>query len=127
MTFGRTLTAFAIAAAFAFGAMSNTASADEKHKNLKVVKDTGKELDVSMKAFSKGLGVKCNACHVKGEFDSDKVEAKGSGRTFLTAAVGEKDQAKRDAALTELLKALKLEKAKDPKAVWAGVDTFKKK
>src|SRR5688572_19796308 len=105
MTFGRTLTAFAIAAAFAFGAMSNTASADEKHKNLKVVKDTGKELDVSMKAFSKGLGVKCNACHVKGEFDSDKVPEKESARKFLGAVVGEKDAAKRSEALKALLEA----------------------
>src|SRR5688572_30631817 len=119
----------ALLGAFAIIALMQVAPAmADDFKNLKVLSGADKKaVESGMKSFSKGLGVKCNACHVKGEFDSDKVEAKGSGRTFLTAAVGEKDQAKRDAALSELLKALKLEKAKDPKAVWAGVDTFKKK
>ena len=119
----------ALLGAFAFVALMqvSTAMADD-FKNLKVLSGADKKaLENGMKSFSKGLGVKCNACHVKGEFDSDKIEAKGAARTFLTGTVGEKDQAKRDAALMELLKAMKVDKAKDAKAVWAGVDTFKKK
>lgn len=100
---------------------------DEKAKNLKVVKDTGKKLQKGMKEFTKGLGVKCNACHVKGKFDSDEIKAKLAGREFFKTTVGDKDAAKRDAALKELLKALKLEAAKDNTKVWAGVDMFEKK
>jgi hypothetical protein len=108
-------------------AVSN-AEAHEEFKNLKVLDGADKKgLEAGMKTLSKGLGVKCNACHVKGEFDSDKIEAKVAARKFLTSTVGEKDTAKRDAALAELLGAMKMEKAKDAKSVWAGVDGFKKK
>ena len=120
----------ALFGAAALGALLyvSSASAHEDFKNLKVLNGADKKaLEKGMKTMTKGLGVKCDACHVKGEFDSDKVEAKLVARNFFTATVGEKDQAKRDAALAEVLKALKVEKAKDPKAVWAGVDTFKKK
>jgi hypothetical protein len=108
----------------------STVEAHEKEdfKNLKILDGANKKgLEAGMKSLSKGLGVKCNACHVKGEFDSDKIEAKSAARKFLNTTVGEKDGAKRDAALAELLSALKMDKPKDAKAVWAGVDGFKKK
>jgi hypothetical protein len=108
----------------------STASADEPKdfKNLKILDGTDKKaFDKGMKTFSKGLGVKCNACHVKGEFDNDQIATKGEARRFFNMSVGEKDTAKRESALAELLKALKVEKAKDPKSVWAAVDGFKKK
>jgi cytochrome c peroxidase len=98
---------------------------DEKPKNLKVI--TEKELKGGMKLFNKGLGVKCEACHVKGEFDSDKKAEKEAGRTFLAAVVGEKDQAKRDSALKTLLESMKMKEAKNPADIWKGVDMFQKK
>ena len=110
--------------------VSLTASADEpaEFKNLKILDGADKKaVEKGMKSLSKGLGVKCNACHVKGEFDSDKVEAKGAARAFFNQTIGQKDAAKRDAALASLLKSLKMTAAKDAKTVWAGVDTFKKK
>ena len=108
----------------------STASADEPKdfKNLKILNGSDKKaFDKGMKTFSKGLGVKCNACHVKGEFENDKIETKGEARKFFNLSVGEKDAAKRESALADLLKALKVEKAKDPKTVWVAVDGFKKK
>lgn len=102
-------------------------AADEPPKNLKVLEFNGKDFKTGMKSMTKGLGVKCNACHVKGKFDSDEIKAKEAGRDFLKATLGEKDSAKRDAALKTLLTALKLETAKDAAGVWAGVDMFKKK
>src|SRR5713226_5974911 len=86
---------------------------DSKPKNLKVLQDTGKSFPNGMKSFSKGIGVKCDACHVKGEFDSDKVAAKEDARKFFTAVVGEKDKAKRDTALKALLTSMKIERAKN--------------
>jgi hypothetical protein len=123
---GKTLSAMAIASALMFG-LQGAAFADEKAKNLKVLEDTGKDLGKGMKAFSKALGVECKACHVKGEFDSDKVAEKETARKFLAASVGEKDQAKKDAALKDLLDALKLKEAKNPAGVWEAVGMFKKK
>jgi hypothetical protein len=128
MTLGKTLSVFAVAAVLALGAMG-TASAhegeDEKPKNLKVLSEKG--LKPGMKLFNKGLGVKCEACHVKGEFDSDKKAEKETARTFLTAVVGEKDAAKRSAALKTLLDAMKIKEPKSADDLWKGVDSFSKK
>jgi hypothetical protein len=128
MTLGRTLRVLTVAAALAFGVAGSAIAhegEDEKPKNLKVITETG--LKGGMKLFNKGLGVKCEACHVKGEFDSDKKAEKEAGRTFLTAVVGEKDAAKRSAALKTLLEALKLKEAKNADDVWKGIDMFQKK
>jgi hypothetical protein len=107
-------------------AVSTAARADEKHVNLKVIKDAGKNLDKGMKLISKGLGVKCTACHVQGKFESDEVKQKDAARTFLTATVGESDQGKKDAALAALVKALGEASAKDAAKVWEGVAMFEK-
>ena len=115
-----------LAAAMTIAAVGNASAGDEKHKNLKVLKDTGKDLESAMKLFSKGLGVKCNACHVKGEFDSDKVAEKEVARKFLAAVVGEKDAAKRNEALKPLLDALKLKEPKSADDLWKGVDGLQK-
>ncbi len=120
----------ALIGALAFLALLQVSSAraSEEFKNLKVLSGADKKaVEKGMKSMSKGLGVKCTACHEKGKYESDKLENKAAGRTFLTSVVGEKEPTKRDAALATLLKALKLEKAKDPKAVWAGIDLLKKK
>ncbi len=98
-----------------------------KYKNLKVLKDNGKAVQKGMKHLTKGLGVKCNACHVKGKFAEDSVAAKGATRTFFSATVGNKDAKARGEALKALLKALKLEKAKKEEKVWKGVDLLEKK
>ncbi len=107
--------------------LSTSASAHEKFKNLKVLKDNGKDLEKGMKNLTKGLGVKCKACHVKGEFESDKLPTKEATRTFLKAVVGEADQGKKDAALAKLLKEMKVEKLKKADKFWKGVAKFQKK
>lgn len=122
-----TLAAALVGGVLTFGAATVRADADdEKPKNLKVLKDPGKSLGKGMKELSKGLGVKCEACHVKGKFDSDDVAAKLEARKFLAATVGEADKEKRAAALKALLPSLKLDKAADEAKVWAGVDMWKK-
>ena len=122
------LTASMLAGALALGFASQArAEEDEKPKNLKVLADNGKALEAGMKSISKGLGVKCNACHEKGKFDADTVPAKEEARKFFTAAIGEKDQAKRDGALKALANAMKLKEAKDAAELWKGVDQLKKK
>lgn len=97
-------------------------------KNLKVLAKDMKEKDLEggMKALNKGLGTKCEACHVKGKPAEDGNAGKEAGREFFKAVVGEKDEAKRKAALDTLLKELKLEKAKNEKLVWEGIDKFRK-
>lgn len=107
-------------------ALTGEAQAGEP-KNLKVLKFNGKPFKKGMKSFTKGLGVKCKACHIKGKFDSDDMKTKIAGREFLKLTVGEKDQGKRDAALKTLLSALKLDAAKKTGKVWAGIDLFEKK
>jgi len=98
------------------------------HKNLKVLADVDhKQFDAGMKAFNGGLGVKCVACHVKGEFEKDDKPAKLAAREFMTAAIGESDQAKKSEALEKLLGALKREKAEDEAKVWQAVAGWKKK
>ncbi|MBI4814860.1 MAG: hypothetical protein HY791_01300 [Deltaproteobacteria bacterium] len=114
-------------AAMAF-TLSSTAHADEELKNLKVIQvENEKALDKIMQGMSKGLGVKCVACHVKGKWDKDDVAAKDDGRKFFEATVGVADQAKRDAALAALLPVLKLQKAKNAAGIWAAVDKLKRK
>jgi hypothetical protein len=128
MNKGTTLLAsLALAGAFATSATLARAEKEEPPKNLKVLsKDLGKDLGNGMKAFSKGLGVECKACHVKGKLDLDDVAAKDISRKFLADVVGEKDAAKRAEALKPVLESLKLAKAKDEKKLWEGIDLFKK-
>lgn len=121
------LLALVAAAAIGSAAAAADARADDAPKNLKVLaKDQGKTLGNGMKALSKGLGVECKACHVKGKFDSDEIPAKEAARTFFGATVGQPDKARREEALKTLLAAMKIEKAKDEKKVWEGVDLLKK-
>jgi len=120
-----------ISVPYLFGAatsISLPALAHQEPKNLKVIaKDTKeKDLEKAMKDITKGLGVKCEACHVKGKFDSDDVKAKVGSRNFFTATIGNKDEAARKTALTELLAALELKSAKDEAQIWKGVDALKK-
>ncbi|MBK8013450.1 MAG: hypothetical protein IPK13_19105 [Deltaproteobacteria bacterium] len=119
---------FAIAlTAFVAAPLATAKAGDHAAKNLKVLLDNGETLEKGMKTLSKGLGVKCNACHVKGDFASEKVPAKEHGRTFLKAVLETTDKPKREAALTELLKAMKLKQAKKPALVWSAFDSLKKK
>jgi hypothetical protein len=98
------------------------------HQNLKVLADLPhKQFDTSMKAFSKGLGVKCTACHVEGAYEKDDLPTKQAAREFMTAVIGESDQAKRGEALKKLLGALKIETVKDEAKVWQAVSGWKKK
>lgn len=108
-------------------ALPGAAHADGPPKNLKVLKANGKKFKAGMKSLTKGLGVKCKACHIKGKFDSDEMKEKIAGREFLEATVGKKDKAAREAALKTLLGVMKIDKAKDAKKIWAGVDMFERK
>ena len=105
---------------------ADDAEARKPYKNLKVLKDNGKTLEKGMKNITKGLGVKCKACHVKGEFESDKHETKVKARDFFRAVVGEKDAAKRKAALADLQKLLKLDKVRKEERIWKGVEMLEK-
>lgn len=114
------LTATCVTAAFSGAALA------KEPKNLKVLKATP-ALEKGMKELSKGLGVKCEACHVKGKYDSDDAPAKDGARQFLQSAVGEKDAARRSAALEKLLQTLDLKEAKRTESVWQAVDRLEKK
>jgi hypothetical protein len=120
-----------VAIAMLFGVVATDARAhggSHGHKNLKVLAEIEhKAFDRSMKSFAKGLGVKCEVCHVKGKFEQDDVPAKLEARKFMDAVIGETDPAKRKAALDALLSALKSTAPKDEKAVWEAVSTWKKK
>jgi hypothetical protein len=102
--------------------VSAVASASEL-KNLKVLRDDKAKVEKGMKLLSKGLGVKCEACHVKGKFDSDDVQAKHAARTFLETTVSKAD-ADRSEALKGLLGALQLAKPKAENQVWEGIGEF---
>jgi hypothetical protein len=120
-------TLLALTASLALGAASS-AHAHEKPENLKVLnKDmTEKDLEGGMKLWNKGLGTKCEACHVKGKMAKDDVKEKDLSREFLKKVVGNPDAAERKAALAELLKALKIETPKDEAKIWEGMAKFKK-
>ena len=107
--------------------MAPTAFAHEEYKNLKLLADNGETLEKGMKQFSKGLGVKCNACHVKGKFDSDEKASKEKARTFFKTVLGTKDKAARDTALATLLKDLGQKKASKPDRLWKGIEMLKLK
>lgn len=89
-------------AIFMFMAMSfTTQQAQVRYKNLKVLskKTTKAELDSVMKAFTLSLGVKCGACHVRGndaqknwDFPSDSNEHKNIARGMMrmTAKINKK-------------------------------------
>lgn len=102
------------------------ASAGDEPKNLKVLKPSA-QLEKGMKELSKGLGVKCEACHVKGKYDSDDAPKKLDARAFLEETVGVKDGAKRDAALAKLVKSLEIDAPKRADSVWQAVDRMEKK
>jgi hypothetical protein len=97
-------------------------------KNLRVISvESRSDLDAGMKALTKGLGVKCTACHVDDEPERDDKTAKLEARSFLVAVVGSSNRSEKDAALAELVKKLGLQKARDPEAIWAGIAKWKKK
>ena len=83
------------------GLLASEAEAKKPYENLKVLADNGKTLEKGMKSLTKGLGVKCKACHVKGKFESDDMETKVKARDFFTKTVGTKDPAARKAALDQ--------------------------
>lgn len=117
----------ALAGALLLAGISSSAWADEEHENMKILEHTGPRLKKSMKDFSKGVGVKCTACHVKKDFESEEKALKDKSRPFFEAVVGESDAAKREAALSQLLKLLELETPRDEAKLWKGIDAMKKK
>jgi hypothetical protein len=57
-------------------------------KNLKVLKvTTGPEVIQIMRAFTAGLGVKCDFCHVQGNFASDDNPKKEAARHMISMAM----------------------------------------
>lgn len=98
----------------------------EKHTNLKIVPDAGKAIGRGMKRLSKGLGVKCTKCHIKGKLDSDDLAAKISTRRFLQTVWNETDEQKRAEALDALLASLEVGEARHVSEIWAAIATWKK-
>ena len=122
-----TITLLACAILITFTILPATpATAGKKLVNLKVLSPSlGKKVGKGMKHLTKGLGVKCIACHVKGKMEKEDVPAKGYSRTFLKTVIEHPEQ--RKAALETLLKDMKLEKAKDEARIWKAFDSWKKK
>ncbi len=116
----------ALAAALTFQISAPSAEAKEP-KNLKVLdKSLGKKIGKGMKQLTKGLGVKCTACHIKGKLDLDDKAEKGASRDFLkVTVVGPCEPGMKEKALKDLLKAMKLDAAKDEKKIWAAIDMWK--
>lgn len=115
--------AFIAGLGFALSSAPNDASA-KKNKNLKVLnKDLGKKVGKGMKDLTKGLGVKCVSCHVKGKMAEDGVPNKEHTRKFISAVL--KNPGAKEAALAQLLKDMKLDKAKKPEKVWKAFETWK--
>ena len=96
----------------------------KKYKNLTVLNnDLGKKVGKGMKQLTKGLGVKCITCHVKGKMAAEGVPNKDYTREFIKAVL--KNPAEKEAALAKLLKEMKLEKAKKPEKVWKAFEYWK--
>jgi Photosynthetic reaction centre cytochrome C subunit len=55
-------------------------------KNLKVLKVPPSELMPLMRSFTVALGVKCDNCHVQGNFAADDKPAKETARMMITMA-----------------------------------------
>lgn len=55
-------------------------------KNLKVLKIPPSELIPIMRSFTVALGVKCDACHVQGNFASDEKPMKNTARMMIVMA-----------------------------------------
>jgi len=67
------------------------AGGDDKPKNLKALPktwSTDKVTDYMKKQVSRGLGVKCEACHVKGDFASDTNKKKLAARKMIALTDG---------------------------------------
>jgi hypothetical protein len=111
---------------FARGDATITFDLSTAHRNLRVLADTGRVLENGMKSLAKGLGVKCDACHVKGIWEDDSRQGKVEARAFLSATIGERRNEKRELALSGLLTALKLREPKSEAQVWRAVDAFTK-
>lgn len=97
----------------------------KKHKNLKVLADSKKALGDGMKLLSKGLGVKCTACHVKGKLARDAKPAKIAARNFLGAVLEADAPAVRAEALKTLLQTMSLKAAKDERKIWSAIEVFR--
>ncbi len=93
----KTILVTGLLAAFILIAMAFTAPAppEVRYKNLKVLskKTTKAELDSVMKSFTLSLGVKCGACHVRGndaqknwDFANDSLENKNIARGMMRMA-----------------------------------------
>lgn len=56
-------------------------------KNLKILTgESPDQLRTTMRAFATALGVRCNFCHVQGDFASDQNPNKNMARMMLTMA-----------------------------------------
>jgi len=55
-------------------------------KNLKVLKIPTSELIPTMRSYTVALGVKCDACHVQGDFANDEKHMKQVARMMIVMA-----------------------------------------
>jgi len=66
---------------------SDTRSAEEAFKNIQVLKGVpANRMKAVMNTWKNSLGVECTFCHVKGEWDTDKIEEKGYAREMFKMA-----------------------------------------
>ena len=97
------------------------------HKNLKVLQGVDhKTLDKGMRDFTKGLGVKCTACHVKGKYDRDDVPAKAEALRLFETVVETEDRTRHGEALKAVLAAIDRPAAKNEAAVWSALEKLKR-
>ena len=77
----------ALVALLVVGAVPASAQAPRKLpplENIKVLNGwTGTEVRDEMRRLSEAIGVKCDHCHVQGNFPSDEKRAKHTGRRML--------------------------------------------
>lgn len=60
-------------------------TAGQHYKNLKLLKDMpASQFIDTMQYFTAALGVHCDQCHVRGQFDSDEKKDKNMARTMIT-------------------------------------------
>jgi hypothetical protein len=60
-------------------------TAGQHYKNVKLLKDMpASQFIDTMRYFTASLGVDCEHCHVRGQFDSDEKKDKNTARTMIT-------------------------------------------
>ncbi len=68
------------------GGRGGPRGAPQPPKNLKILKVQGQELIGIMRGYTVALGVRCDFCHIKGDFASDENPKKDVARKMISMA-----------------------------------------